>query len=61
MNFEMRWLVQNGPEKFLQYRCEVENIDYSMHNTTTGSPIKTIGWSRWIDVPTVDEACNADI
>ena len=58
MNYEMRWVIRpswDGPEKVLQYRYEFENIDYSMHNTTTGSPIKTKVWSNWIDVPTVDE------
>ena len=54
MSFEMRWIVCNGIEKVLQYRYQIENINYDMF-TSTGSPIKTIGWSRWTDVPTVNE------
>jgi len=57
MNYEMRWLIRpgwDGPEKVLQYRHQIENINYDMF-TSTGSPIKTIDWTNWIDVPTVDE------
>jgi hypothetical protein len=54
MSFEMRWLVCNGSEKVLQYRYQIENINYDMF-TSTGSPIKTTGWSIWTAVPTVDE------
>ena len=57
MNYEMRWLIRpgwDGPEKVLQYRHQIENSNYDMF-TSTGRPIKTIGWSNWTDVPTVDE------
>jgi hypothetical protein len=54
MSFEMRWFVCNTSKKVLQYRHQIENINYDMF-TSTGSPIKTTGWSKWIDVPTVDE------
>ena len=58
MRFEMRWLVRpgwDGPEKELQYRYEMETIDYSMHDSKTGGFLRTNGWSSWITVPTVDE------
>ena len=64
MKFEMRWLVTpgwDGPEKILQYRYEREITDYSLQNPRTGSFIKRNELSDWIDVPTVDEAWNADI
>jgi hypothetical protein len=65
MRFEMRWLVtpnwDEGPEKILQYRYEREITDYSLQNPTTGSFITRKELTEWIDVPTVDEAWNADI
>ena len=64
MRFEMRWLVTpgwDGPEKILQYRFEREITDYSLQNPRTGSFITRKELTEWINVPTVDEAWNADI
>ena len=64
MRFEMRWLVTpgwDGPEKILQYRFEREITDYSLQNPRTGSFITRKELSELINVPTVDEAWNANI
>ena len=64
MRFEMRWLVTpgwDGPEKILQYRYQTDTTDYGATSTTTGGFLKTTGWTGWQNVPTVDEAWNADI
>lgn len=59
MRFEMRWFIipgmQDGSEKELQYRYEIETTDYSMHDSKTGGFIRSTGWTLWITVPTVDE------
>lgn len=64
MRFEMRWLITagwDGPEKILQYRYQTEVTDYGAHNPTTGGFLKTLGWTEWVTVPTIDEVWNADI
>jgi hypothetical protein len=64
MRFEMRWLVTpgwDGPEKILQYRYEHEITDYSITNPRTGAFVIRKELTEWINVPTVDEAWNANI
>jgi hypothetical protein len=56
--YELRYLVRpgwDGPEKVLQYRTQVEVSDYGSTNIKTGDFIKKKEWTKWQDVPTVDE------
>ena len=55
--FELRYLVRpgwDGPETVLQYRTQIEVTDYST-TTIQGSFTTNREWTKWQDVPTVDE------